>query len=139
MEALFDIDMQFRWDMSPITSREYGEGRYIGSGEGTANGQRICGSVRWDLFEIEEKRFCRSNLIGTIDTIDGANISFNSRGFFIKPDEAKPKNWVTTSSVLFETIDGRYNWLNNRIGVWEGTFDMETYRHVYQAYLQPPR
>jgi hypothetical protein len=40
--------------MTPVTSREAGEGEYIGSGEGTVKGPRIHGTIRWDLFEKRE-------------------------------------------------------------------------------------
>ena len=51
---LFELGLQFRWEMTPVTSREAGEGEYIGSGEGTVKGPRIHGAIRWDLFEKRE-------------------------------------------------------------------------------------
>jgi len=134
LEYLFDIGLQFR-EMLPVTSREAGEGEYIGSGEGTVDGPRINGTVRWDLFEEQEETLCRSNLAGVIETNDGAEIHFDSRGFFIKPDRSKPNKWVTSASVHF-TADERYEWLNAQLAVWAGEFDMETYCHHYQAYAQ---
>ena len=56
---LFELELQFQWEMSPITSREAGEGEYIGSGEGVAKGPTIHGTVRWDLFEKREEAKCR--------------------------------------------------------------------------------
>ena len=119
--------------MPPVTSREAGEGEYIGSGEGTARGSRINGTVQWDLFEKREETLCRSNLTGVIETNDGAQIRFDSRGFFIKPDETNPNQWITSASVYFYTADGRYKWLNTRLAVWEGEFDMVTFRHHYHV------
>ena len=135
LEYLFEMRLQFR-EMLPVTSREAGEGEYIGSGEGTVKGPRIHGTVRWDLFEKQEETLCRSNLTGVIETNDGAEIHFDSRGFFIKPDQSNPNKWVTSASVHFDTADYRYEWLNRLLAVWEGEFDMETYRHHYQAYAQ---
>jgi hypothetical protein len=135
LEYLFDLELQFQWEMPPTTSREAGEGEYIGSGEGAAKGPKINGTARWDLFEKREKILCRSNLIGVIETDDGAQIQFDSRGFFIKPDEANPNKWITSASVYFDSADRRYEWLNARLAVWEGEFDMTTFHHHYHASL----
>ena len=135
-ECVFELELQFNWEMPPVTSREAGEGEYIGSGEGTATGSRINGVVRWDLFEKREGNLCRSNLPGVIETNDKASIQFESRGFFIQPDETNPNRWITSASVRFYTADERYKWLNIRLGVWEGEFDMATYHHHYHVYLQ---
>jgi hypothetical protein len=135
-EHLFGLDLQFQWEMSPITSREAEEGEYIGSGDGTAIGSKIQGTVRWDLFEKQEENLCRSNLIGVIETHNGAQIRFDSRGFFIKPDLSRPNQWITSASVYFYTEDQRYEWLNIGLAVWEGEFDMGTYQHHYQVYFQ---
>jgi len=134
LEYLFELELQFQWEMPPVTSREAGEGEYIGSGEGTARGPKIHGTVRWDLFELQEETVCRSNLTGVIETDDGAQIRFDSRGFFIKPDESNPNRWITSASVHL-TADQPYEWLNTRLAVWEGEFDMGTYRHHYQTYI----
>jgi len=136
LEHLFEVELQFRWEMTPFTSREAGEGEYIGTGEGTVSGPRVHGTVRWDLFEKQEETLCRSSLVGVIETNDGAQIHFDSRGFFIKPDKSKPNRWITSASVHLHTADQRYEWLNTRLAVWEGEFDMETFRHHYQAYAQ---
>ncbi len=89
-ECLFELDLQFKWELPPITSREAGEDKFIGSGDGIAKGSRINGTVRWDLFEKREENLCRSNLTGVIETNDRASIQFDSRGFFIQPDETNP-------------------------------------------------
>ena len=131
---LFELELGFQWEMSPVTSRDAGEGEYIGSGEGTAKGSRINGLVRWDLFERREEALCRSNLTGVIETNDGARIQFDSRGFFIKTDESNPNKWITSASVYFCTTDRHYEWLNTRLAVWEGEFDMATFQHHYHVY-----
>lgn len=136
LDDLFELELQFDWQMPPVTSREAGEGEYIGSGKGTARGARVNGTIRWDLFEKREETLCRSNLTGVIETHDGSQIQFDSRGFFIQPDQAKPEKWITSASVHFFTADGRYEWLNPRLAVWEGEFDMATFRHLYQVRLR---
>jgi hypothetical protein len=132
---LFDLELKFQWDMPPITTREAGEGEYIGSGGGTVEGSRIQGTVNWDLHEKQEKTLCRSSLGGVIKTNDGAEIRFDSRGFYIRPDESIPNKWITSASVCFDTADRRYAWLNTQLAIWEGEFDMETYLHHYQVYV----
>jgi hypothetical protein len=135
LHYLFEMNLQFRWEMPPVASREAGEGEYIGSGEGTVEGPRIKGVARWDLFEKREESRCRSNLAGVIDTGEAAPIRFDSRGFFITPDQSNPSQWITTASVHFDTDDERYAWLNTRLAVWVGEFDMETFCHHYLVYL----
>lgn len=136
LKHLFDIELLFRWEMPPVTSREARTGEYIGNGEGRIKGPRICGTVLWDLFEEREETLCRSSLVGEIETDDGAQIHFDSRGFFIKPDQLNPNRWITSASVHFDTADPRYKWLNTLLAVWEGEFDMDKGRHHYQAYAR---
>lgn len=131
-----ELDLQFDWQMPPLSSRKAGEGDYVGSGDGTATGAKVSGSVRWDLFEKREAALCRSNLIGVIETDDGVQIQFDSRGFFIQPDPASAQKWVTCAAVHFRTTDGRYAWLNSRLALWEGTFDMKTFHHHYHLRFQ---
>lgn len=135
LEEPLELDLHFRWKMVAVTSREAGEGEYVGSGEGTIRGARIEGTVRWDLFERRENGLCRSNLTGTVTTVDGAQVRLDSRGFFIQPDESDPIRWITAASVHFVTADPRYEWLNRRLAVWEGDFNMDTFRHQYHVLL----
>jgi len=135
LEHLFEVELQFRQGMAPVGSAEGKGGEYIGSGAGTVKGAQIDGTVRWDLFEEQEETLCRSNLTGVIETNEGAQIQFESRGFFIKPDQSNPNKWITSASVHFDTTDQRYEWLNTHLAVWEGEFDMETFCHHYQAYV----
>ena len=98
----------------------------MAAGTARSKARRIHGTVRWDLFEEQEEALCRSNLTGVIETNDGAQIQFDSRGFFIKPDKSNPNKWITSASVYLHTADQRYEWLNTRLAVWVGEFDMET-------------
>jgi hypothetical protein len=136
LEHMFEVELQFRQEIARVTVSDGKGGEYIGSGDGTVKGPKIHGTVRWDLFEEQEEALCRSNLAGVIETNDGAQIQFDSRGFFIKPDKSNPNKWITSASVYLHTADQRYEWLNTRLAVWVGEFDMETLRHHYQAYVQ---
>jgi hypothetical protein len=136
LEHLFEMELQFQQEVTPITSPEDRAGKYVGSGNGTVKGSRIHGAVRWYLYEEREEALCRSSLAGRIETNDGAQIQFDSRGFFIQPDPSNPNKWITSASVRFDTADHRYEWLNRLLAVWGGEFDMETFRHHYQVYAQ---
>jgi hypothetical protein len=135
LERLYEAELQFQQGISKVTRTENIGGEYVGSGVGTVEGPRIKGTMRWDLFEEREETLCRSNLVGVIDTDDGAQIRFDSRGFFIRPNETDPNKWITSASVHFTTSDERYRPLNTQLAVWEGEFDMAKLRHHYYVYI----
>jgi hypothetical protein len=135
LEQWFEIELQYTQQFPDAATVKGRVGEYIGSGQGSVNGSRLRGQVsRWDLYEDVGDVVCRSNLSGVIETDDGAKIRFDTMGFFKVPDKSKSHLWVTTAGVQFETDDERYAWLNDVLGIWEGTFNMETYRHHYQVY-----
>ena len=137
LEVLFEIELQYVQQFSDAAAVAGRVGEYIGSGKGSVMGPRIQGEVsRWDLYEDVSEVVCRSNLSGVIETNDGAIINFDTMGFFKVPDKSQPQQWITTAGVNFTTDDERYGWLNDVLGIWEGTFNMETYRHHYQVYTR---
>ena len=133
---LFDVELQYKQGMSAVMSSEGKLGKHVGSGDGTIRGARIHGTVHWDLFEDQGESVCGSNLRGLIETNDEAHIQFDAMGFFMRPDKSKPNRWITSAAVRFDTADKRYKWLNTRLAVWEGQFDMKTGRHHYRVYSQ---
>jgi hypothetical protein len=134
---LFDIELKYTERFPDAESAAGRIGEYIGSGTGSVNGPEIQGHVlRWDLYEEVGEQLCRSNLSGAIETEDGVHIRFDTMGFFRVPDKSQPHLWATSAAVYFETNDDRYAWLNDALGVWEGTFDMDSYRHHYQVYAR---
>jgi hypothetical protein len=133
---LFEIRLEYREGKPPVSPSEGKVGEYLGSGEGTVNGTNVSGTVHWTLFEAQRETLCESNLFGVIETDDGAQISFDTMGFFMRPEQANPNRWITSAAVSFNTTDGRYEWLNAVLGVWEGELDMGTYRHHYQVYAR---
>jgi hypothetical protein len=135
LEPLFEVQLQYKEGKPPVSSQGK-VGEYIGSGEGTVSGLKIKGTVHWTLFEAQSETVCESNLFGVIETDDGARISFDTMGFFMLPDKGSPNQWVTSAAVSFDTEDERYQWLNTILGVWEGEFDMGTYRHHYWVYVR---
>jgi hypothetical protein len=136
-----DLQLTFAFELSykkgkPQVLPEPGRvGDYLGSGVGTIKGERISGRVHWDLFEKVAEIVCESNLRGRIETEDGATIQFDTLGFFRRPTRPEDNIWVNASAVTFHTDDARYAWLNEITGIWQGTFDMATYKHSYQVYI----
>lgn len=136
LKHLFDADMMVRGQgaiQDAITSPEGKVGVYMGSGDGIVAGQ-VNGAIKWDLYEAMDDGVCLTNFAGEIETDDGATIRFDARGHGKVPDPEKPNDWVMVYGVKFDTDDERYSWLNATLGVWEGEFSMETYRHHYRIY-----
>jgi hypothetical protein len=136
LELLFQVELQYREGLTAITSPEGRMGQYLGSGEGTIKGHRLQGAVRWDLYEVVGETRCQTNFAGLIETNTGAKIQFEATGFGIVPDRSKPQRWHIANAVQFDTEDQRYDWLNTMLALWDGEFDMETYRHSYQVYTR---
>jgi len=139
LKHLFDMELRYTEKFSDGILTENRMGEYIGSGQGSVSGPRIQGQIlRWDLYEDVTEVVCRSNLDGRIATNDGAQIKFNTMGFLMIPDKSYSDRWISTAGVQFETDDEQYVWLNGLLGIWEGTFNMATYRHNYRVYVQTP-
>ncbi|RMF82376.1 MAG: DUF3237 family protein [Chloroflexi bacterium] len=133
LKHLFEARFDYREGQEPSTSAEGKVGEYIGSGDGTVTGT-INGTIKWDLYEAIDDGVCLTNFAGTIETEDGAIIHYDARGHGKVINLDKPNQWVMVYGVKFSTEDQRYDWLNATLGVWEGEFDMETYKHHYQVY-----
>jgi hypothetical protein len=134
--SLFEVELQYREGLAAITSPEGRIGQYLGSGDGTIKGSRLQGAVRWDLYEIVGELRCQTNFVGIIKTEDGAEIQFDATGFGIVTDRSKPNRWHMVNALQFATTDRRYEWLNTLLALWDGQFDMQTYRHYYQVYAR---
>ena len=139
MEKLFDVQLQYKPNMTTVTSAEGRIGKRLGGGNGTINGSKIKGSVRWDIYEkggvVAGENRCQTNITGVMETKNGAQIQFDSTGFGMVPDSSQPNKWSMAAALNFNTSDERYTWLNSVLAVWSGEFDMETGQHRYQAYF----
>jgi hypothetical protein len=136
LEPLFEVELQYQPGMEAVTSPEGRLGEYLGSGDGTVKGPNIQGTVRWDLYEVTGEVRCQTNFAGVIDTDDGAEIRFDAQGFGMVPDGSKPHEWHMANAGQFDTQDEHYAWLNTVLALWDGEFDMETYRHRYRIYTR---
>jgi len=132
LEHLFDAEMVYR-GQEALTSPKGKVGQYIGSGDGSITG-KLNGTIRWDLYEAIDHETCLTNFAGIIETLEGDIIRYDARGHGKVPDPTRPHEWVMVYGVKFETDSEAYRWLNATLGVWEGEFNMETYRHTYHIY-----
>lgn len=133
-EELFDIDLRYEQDQGQVEPDIERPGEYLGGGRGRVSGERLRGTVRWDLREHTGRTSCDMFFNGIIDTDDGATISFETLGHGFVPDqEAAPSLWDVSASVRFISDDDRYAWLTGRPAAWLGSFDMSTYQHHYQV------
>ncbi len=132
LEHLFDAEMVYRGQKA-MTSSVGKVGQYVGSGDGSIAG-KINGKISWDLYEDIDNGACLTNFAGIIETVEGDLIRYDARGHGKVPDPKKPHEWVMVYGVKFDTDSETYSWLNATLGVWEGEFNMDTYRHTYRIY-----
>lgn len=110
-------------------------GAYLGRGDGVVHGEMITGAVVWDLYENQRTTTCDANLVGTIHTQNGAEISFDMLGYFKRrPDTPF---WDLFSAIRFKTTDPRYECFNECVGQVAGYFDMN--RHIHEYRIAAPR
>ena len=147
LETLFKADLQYRSE-SPsdaIVGSEGREGVYIGSGDGTVVGDRLRGTLRWSLWSGNclyplvrsgqsvpaGLHLCTFNPSGFIETLDGARIRFDGRGYGLRDSE----KYQTNLTLIFSTEDVRYIWLTKVIAIMEGDFDEKTGQATWNVYV----
>jgi hypothetical protein len=136
LEHLFDAELEYRPGMAPLA--EHGDGELIGSGEGSVDGQRLRGALRWTLFEGEGGDLvCTMHPILTIHTEDGASIGIEGRGYAHRTTPSD-QLWRVAATLLFSANEDGYAWLDGALGVWEGEFDAERHIAHYRAFVQTP-
>ena len=132
-ELLFELHLQYRAKREGVSDAEGKVGIYLGSGDGLAEGARVSGRVRWDLFENQREGVCDTHFRGVIETEDGATIAFDTLGFF-RPLKGPGNKWALMGVAAFEPEDDRYAWLSTTPAFWEGQTDLETYSHEGRVY-----
>ena len=147
LSRLFSAVLQYRSQGSQDAVAP-GEGRgdeYVGSGDGTATGDRLRGTLRWSLWAGEclyplvrkgqdvpqGLHLCTMNPVGLIETPDGARIRFDGRGYGLR----SPERYRTSLTLVFGTEDARYAWLTKVLGVMEGEFDEKAGRATWDVYV----
>ncbi len=134
MRHLFDAELRYQDGMAPIRELD-DRGHLVGSGTGRVEGPDISGTLRWSNFEQVFGDHCRLNVVGLIETDDGAEIRFDSQGFGLPPTGAEGGAWKVASAVRFAVADARYRWLEAALAVWEGEFYATTATARYRAYI----
>jgi hypothetical protein len=136
LEATFVVKHSKFDGGKPEASPEGRVGPYLAGGDGKVEGPNVNGTASWTLFENQEFDLKRpANMVGVIETEDGARIEFETIGIFIKPEEGD-RLWRQSAAVRFSTSDSRYDWLNAILAFWSGAFDSGTYVHHYDVYAQ---
>lgn len=133
---LFAIELQYREDMAPMTDGDDLGREYVGSGDGTVTGPEIGGTVRWDLYEDFGDARCDSHFTGVIRTDDGAEITFEAVGWFVREDPtSESTDWRMVAGVRFGVESPAYAWLNDTEATWHGEMDGDSFRHRYRAFV----
>lgn len=152
MEPLLVAQLQYQTDMAPVVPPERRDGELLGTGDGTVEGPKVRGTIRWSFFEREcpfdpgfldgppvqlpeGDYLCETNPGGVIETDDGASIQFDAKGFARRrPSEEGQGVWSVASTVRFATSDPRYLWLNELLASYEGEFYEETGTATWRFY-----
>ena len=147
LEKLFKADLRYKSESESdaVVPGEGREGVYIGSGDGTAIGAKLRGTLRWSLWSgnclylavrsgqlvPENLHLCTLNPVGFIETEDGARIRFDGRGYGLRSAE----QYQTNLTLVFSAEDVRYEWLTKVLGVMQGEFDEKTGRDLERLCL----
>ena len=138
VEHLCDMELAYReeslYQGKFVVARPYEsqEAKAYGEGDGWVKGERLKGTARW-----VNHPHCRTdgvwlpNLHGVIQTDDRASVLFslNGRTKFVANGQGHQ-----LLTVVFETGDERYKWLNDSICVLEGVIESFSMRaRVFQC------
>lgn len=146
---LFDAELRYTDETTPVVPPDGREGDLIGSGIGSVKGAVLSGNLRWSFyaadcaylevmagFQHPVDELCRTNPGGEIRTDDGAVIRWDAKGFGLRAaDPTRPHRWRMASALVFDTQDQRYAWLNRALAVWQGEFDERIGVAKYSAWV----
>jgi len=138
LEYLCDMELAYReeslYQGKFVVARPYDsqEAEAYGEGDGWVNGERLKGTARW-----VNHPHCRTdgvwlpNLHGVIQTEDGASILFRLQGRTKFMIEGQGHQLLT---VILQTGEEHYKWLNDSICMLEGIIEGFTMRaKVFQC------
>lgn len=132
LEHLFVLDLTYKGpiELAPIGDKV---GNLVGGGDGSLQGPRLNGTVRWSNYETTgHDKVCSLQIPGLIQTHDGALIQFEGRELAMPLPVGK--KWSVAGVMRFKTEDPRYAWINETLAVTSGTFDYEAGRARWTAY-----
>jgi len=133
LRDLFDVELQYRPGIGPVTTKEGREGKRLGGGDGVVRGPQIQGKARWDIYEKTGQGRCEFNIAGFIETNDNASVAFETTGYGLVPTADEPSQWSMVAAVRFSAADKSYEALNSTVATWAGEFDMNTGQHRYRT------
>jgi hypothetical protein len=151
LRRLFSATLEFTSE-SPadaVVTADGRDGAYIGSGKGTVSGDSIRGTMSWSLYAgnclypfirrgetvPDAVHLCTLSPGGFIDTVDGARIRFEGRGYGLRSPE-----WYRLSATFtFATESAPYLWLRDLLAVMEGDMDQKTGRAIWHVHAPIPR
>ena len=122
--------------MPPLA--EEGEGLLIGSGDGTVAGPALAGTIRWTLFEQPGEFVCAMSPTLRIDTLDGAEIRADGRGFAARA-RAESREWRVAATLCFRTDDARYASLDGALGLWRASSTLTSTARATARICRGPR
>ena len=118
--------MELRYSGDFHLARPYGNeaGTGWGIGDGVVTGDRLAGTTQWSNQPTRRgDGVMQPNARGVIATADDAEVIFDLTGrtvFLERNGEEVGRQLLT---VLFESEDDRYTWLNNTVCVGDGLID----------------
>jgi len=136
LEHLCDVEFENQQEKKPVISRKGKVGEYLMSGEGSVFGPNLNGIVQWDLSQEVDDHHCGFTIMGEIITDDRDSIRFDTLGYIKRGEGDESSRYQLTGSVIFETDSNKYRWMNYVLGVWQGYYDMGSFRHSYRIYIQ---
>ena len=136
LEHLADVELENQQGRRRVFPGKGRIGEHLASGEGAVFGPVLNGIVNWDLLQEAGEHHSGFNILGQIETDDRGKILFNDLGYMTRENGENVARWSLTGSVIFNTEDRHYLWLNNIVGVLQGLYDMGSFRHSYRIYIQ---
>jgi hypothetical protein len=134
LELLFSLELHYQGpiELAPIGDKV---GKLVGGGDGTLTGPRLRGTVRWSNYETTgHDKVCALQVPGVIHTHDGAEIQFEGHELAM-PISDESKQWRVAGVMRFKTDDRQYAWLNEAFALTSGTFDYESGRARWTAFV----
>jgi hypothetical protein len=129
LESVCEMRLTYRdteledWTGKLAMIRPYGgeEGSAYGEGDGFVTGEKLNGRARWvNHPHRRSDGVMLPDVHGIIRTDDGAMVHFGLQGRTVPGPRERGAQLLT---VIFESEDERYRWLNNSLCVLEGVID----------------
>jgi hypothetical protein len=126
LDLLADLRLTYRAPLTLVRPYGTGEGSGYGEGDGSFEGPKLRGEFRWvnHPHRRSDGRFL-PDLHALVSTHDGATLLFHMSGRTQFGENNQGRQLLT---ILFETEDPRYTWLNDSLCVVEGIVEPPSMR-----------